>query len=202
MRVPVLALLVSWSLESEARQWLSRETTCAFCLPQNGQRNRRYRGSALGSANKHAKDKGKQDEKDDSEDDFSTWVQGLSSRWPLYPPKPNGKEALAGSKTQNQKDSARSGFIPIPLANLINVEALLMLSGEETMESNTTELADLYATTTRGAVEDASSTTWTVNNATLQSFATNETTPTTTNGTTITPLSILPYLEEIANWEQ
>lgn len=202
MRVPVLALLLSWPLESDSRLWPSRETTCAFCLPQNVQRNQRYGRSALSSANKRAKDKGKQEEKDDSEDGFSTWVQGISSRWPLYPPSPKEEEALVGSTTQNRKDSPRSGFIPIPLANLINVEALLMLNGEETMESKTTELADLYATTTRGAGEDESSTTWTVNNATLQSFAKNETTPTTTNGTSITPLSILPYLEEIANWEQ
>jgi len=111
------------------------------------------------------------DEDDENEEEDFNWIQGLS-RWPLYPSK--------DKRTLSSEERDRGGFIPIPLANLINVEAILMMNGEETLDDS--KELELY--TTRGT------------------SLLNETALALGNFTSDSPLAILPDLEELANWEE
>lgn len=127
-------------------------------------------------------------EHDEEEDDFN-WIQGLS-RWPLYPPSPKEKEALKEGTSDSERDS-RGGFIPIPLANLINVEAILMMNGEETLDS-TRELQVFVLNETTTSLGTTNATTTTLSTIQDDNITTSDT----------SPLAILPDLEELANWEQ
>jgi hypothetical protein len=88
----------------------------------------------------------------EDEDDFPEWVRGLR-RWPLYPSRTSliqvkGEEERLAREVLDEEEpplltmmeeSNNSGAVP--LANLINVEALLMANGEETMEHNPDDIA-------------------------------------------------------------
>lgn len=137
------------------------------------------------------KPKKPQDEKDDEEldevdDDFS-WIKGLS-RWPLTPSPPTEQDENTG--IEKDPTDSRGGFIPIPLANLINVEAILMMNGEKTLDST----QDLEMYTTTGVLSNETTSTLALLNVT------NTTSSTTEDGSS--PLAILPDLEELANWEE
>ena len=81
----------------------------------------------------HKQDDPPNDEEEEEDDDFN-WLQGLS-RWPLYPSKlQDTEEEWLESSTSSEEQQRKGGFIPIPLANLINVEAILLMNGEDTLE--------------------------------------------------------------------
>lgn len=127
---------------------------------------------------------GDSDEQDDLDDlDFSTWTRALR-RWPLYPSSKSTEEEENAMLTK--KDSKQG----IPLANLINVEALLMASGEETMDSvEDIELFEFGEYTLENA--DAKN-----RDGTLVDAAS------TKEAASPTPLSILPSLEQLGNWDK
>jgi hypothetical protein len=82
----------------------------------------------------------KDDDRDkatDDDTDFPIWVKGLR-QWPLYP----AKSSLLNEVSEQEEELAREVLdeppvkrvTRIPLANLVNVEALLMASGDDVME--------------------------------------------------------------------
>lgn len=86
-------------------------------------------------------------EGDDDDSDFPEWVRGLR-QWPLYPSKTSSlqvkgeEERLAREVLEEPSIENRAADSASPLANLINVEALLMANGvEETMQNNPEDIA-------------------------------------------------------------
>lgn len=135
----------------------------------------------------HKQDDPPNDEEEEEDDDFN-WLQGLS-RWPLYPSKlEDTAEEWLESSTSSEEQQRKGGFIPIPLANLINVEAILLMNGEDTLERESD--LELY---TRGTA---------LLNETSTSPSTTNTTTSSTGSTNTSALTILPDLEELANWEK
>ena len=174
----LLLLACPLSTRSESRLF-GRPHGCAFTSPRQKSRPQHETGNVirtrldLFSVNLNNNDKKpEQNDKEKERDvdaDFK-WIQGLS-RWPLYPPSPKEKKALMEA---DERD--RGGFIPIPLANLINVEAILMMNGEKTLDD--TKDLELYTAA-----------------AGNETIALN-----LTSGES--PLAILPDLEQLANWEE
>ena len=117
----------------------------------------------------------------EDESDFPVWVKGLR-QWPLYPSKPS---LLNEVSEQEQKlarevleEPAAKITTQIPLANLVNVEALLMASGEEAMEDKA-DLALFELNQFVGKLGEQQA-----GNATAQA----------------TPLSFISNLQEFGDW--
>jgi hypothetical protein len=167
-------LFLTLSCRSESRRFHSR--TFAFAPAQQWTRRKgTTESSLLLSLNLNGEKKPDKNKKDE-EDDFPAWVQGLS-RWPLYPASSREEDVFLLSEERNRTGLAIPGA-KLPLANLINVEALLMSMNEKDM-INDSEGLELFATRddrNQSAV-----------NATVQQGG---------------RLSILPDLEELANWEK
>ena len=116
----------------------------------------------------------------DDESGLPTWVKGLK-QWPLYP----AKSTILNDVSEEEEKLAREvlGESPfkmttqIPLANLVNVEALLMASGDEGSVEDERELAlfELNQFATKVQLE----------NSTAQAA---------------TPLSFMTNLQELGDW--
>jgi hypothetical protein len=160
------------------------------------------------------------DDEDDAHDqeedeiDFPTWVRALR-RWPLMAVAPSEEELAAMTFEEKDEIMTKKAAVPatlrapptlegdqpvdlieavrndaIPLASLLNVEALLVASGEETME-NSTDLKYMESASHMSSAVSKSCTN-----------ATDVVGQSRSSKNATTPLSILPRLEELGRWDQ
>lgn len=92
------------------------------------------------------------------ESDLPAWVRGLR-QWPLYPAAPQiteeEEELMRDALGESSPVPPSEPWPRAPLSNLINVEALLMASGETNMENNS-DLSILNLKSQKDAKSDSS----------------------------------------------
>jgi hypothetical protein len=165
-------LFLTLSRRRESKRFHSRTFAFAPARHWTRRKGRSTERHLLFSLNLNGEKKPDKKQKEEEEDDFPAWVQGLS-RWPLYPPSPKEEFSAERNRTGLAIPGAK-----LPLANLINVEALLTSMNEKDAINDSKSL-ELFATR-----DDRNQSA--VNAKSQQGSL----------------ISILPDLEELANWEK